>query len=127
MATGLRQVDLQHQELIELINALETALFSGQKREAVNALLPQLNAYVLFHFATEEALLGKVASGHAEQHRQQHHEFAERVAAWRNMADNPAADNPVDAGELVDYLNSWLVGHIMHTDRELARQVLAKG
>lgn len=121
LATGLRQIDLQHQELIELINALETANASGHRQEALDEVLPKLTAYVLFHFGTEDAMLPAVTSEHAALHRREHQEFTERVAAWRGQ---PAAT--IDIPALVDYLNRWLVEHIMRTDRELAQQILAK-
>jgi len=121
LSTGLRPIDLQHQELIDLINALEVACQSGRHDEVMAKHLPQLSAYVLFHFATEDALLDKTAASHAEMHRRQHQEFADRVAGWRGQVPEQ-----IDLGRVVDYLKLWLVEHIMKTDRELARQVLGK-
>ena len=118
LATGIRQVDLQHQELIELINALEQANAAGRRQEALEECLPRLSAYMLFHFGTEEAMLLKADEAHASRHRTQHREFTDRITALRTQPPES-----IDLSELVAYLQRWLVEHIMKTDRDLARQV----
>lgn len=122
LATGIRQIDLQHQELIEIINELETAHAAGRQAEALDEVLPRLTAYVLFHFATEEALMPAAAAyAHAEKHRQQHQEFAARVAALRSQ---PTAS--IDLDTFIAYLKRWLVEHIMKTDHDLARHIAGR-
>ena len=116
LATGIRQIDLQHQDLIELINALETAHAGGHRQTALEEVLPRLSAYALFHFGTEEAMMGKLPAEHAERHRRQHQVFTDRVETMRQA---PAAN--IDLAELIAYLKQWLIEHIMKTDRELAR------
>ncbi|MDP1526476.1 MAG: bacteriohemerythrin [Rhodocyclaceae bacterium] len=120
LSIGIRQIDLQHQELIELINALEAAHASGQRQAALEEVLPKLSAYVLFHFATEEAMMPRTLGDHAERHRLQHQVFTERVEALRSMPPER-----IDLAELIAYLKQWLVEHIMKTDRELARLIAA--
>lgn len=114
LATGVRQIDLQHQELIDLINELDAAHAAGRQAEALDEVLPRLAAYVLFHFGTEEALMGATegAAAHAALHAREHRLFAERVAELR-------AD-PGDLAGFIDYLKDWLIGHIMKTDHDLA-------
>lgn len=118
LATGHRQIDLQHQELIELTNALEAAVVAGRPSEALDEVMPKLNAYVLFHFGTEEAMLGATPPDQAAAHRQQHREFRARITT---LQAEPHTDQRVN--ELVEYLKRWLVEHIMKTDRELARHL----
>lgn len=118
LATGIRQIDLQHQELIELINALELAHAAGQRQAALDAWLPKLSSYILFHFATEEAMMPRTLGEHAERHRRQHREFTNRVEALRQ---SPA--DTVDLADLIAYLKQWLIEHIMKTDHELARLI----
>lgn len=117
LATGIRQVDLQHQELIDIINELEAAHLAGRQEQALQELLPQLAAYALFHFATEEAMMKKSGecADHAIKHIEGHRAFAEKVAAFRARPVTPA-----ELAELVAYLNAWLIEHIMKTDREMA-------
>lgn len=122
LATGVRQIDLQHQELIEMINELEWAHAAGREADALDDILPRLAAYVLFHFGTEEALMPTAAAyPKAEEHRRQHQEFADQVAALRNR---PVA--AIELDPLIDYLKRWLIEHIMKTDQDLARHISAK-
>lgn len=116
LATGLRQIDLQHQELIELINALESADAAGDRQAAVEEILPRLRAYIVFHFGTEEVLMPSFDGKHCEHHRREHREFEERLAQL-----GASASEPPDLRGLIAYLKDWLVAHIMKTDQELAR------
>lgn len=120
LETGIRTIDLQHEELIALINALDHALAQPEPLPALGELLPHLSAYALFHFGTEEALfVGQPAlARHAENHLREHRAFAERIAAVRAA---PAADQPAAAGRLNAYLCNWIVEHIQKTDREMAQ------
>lgn len=116
LATGIRQVDLQHQELLEIGNALERAAQAQAVARAVDEILPRLSAYVTFHFSTEERLIAgrPGAASHRARHLGEHRAFARRVAALRSGAPTPA-----ELIDFVDYLARWLVGHIQTTDREL--------
>jgi hemerythrin-like metal-binding protein len=116
LGTGHRQIDRQHQELIDLINEFEQMVHTGHEQDAWALALPRLQTYVLFHFATEEALFGQTDAAHAARHQAQHRAFVDRLAQWR-------AAPAVDPRGLLDYLKTWLVEHIMKTDRELARQL----
>lgn len=117
LATGIRQIDLQHQELIDIINDLEAAHLAGRQEQALKEVLPQLAAYVLFHFGTEEAMMNRApqCGGHAAHHLNEHRLFAEKIAAFRARPATPS-----ELAELVAYLNAWLIEHIMKTDREMA-------
>ena len=120
LATGVRQIDLQHQELIEIINELEAAHAAGRRVEALGEIIPRLRAYVLFHFGTEESLMATVAApAHAAKHLQQHEEFATRVAKLDSHRATAA-----DLDDLIGYLEHWLVEHIMKTDHEMGRLIL---
>jgi hemerythrin-like metal-binding protein len=124
LATGVRQIDLQHRELIDLIHDLEAAHAAGDPDRALREALPRLVAYALFHFSTEEALLAgrRAAAAHLRQHAREHQAF---VAEIDRQSKQPPEQADLEA--LIGYLNQWLVGHIMHTDRELATLVLDPG
>ncbi|MDR2187823.1 MAG: bacteriohemerythrin [Azonexus sp.] len=118
LETGHRQIDLQHQELVVLINELTDALEAGREFEALDDVLPRLSSYVLFHFGTEEMLMPGLPAGntHAAAHCQAHRNFTDRVKALQESA---AAGEKLEVGPLADFLKNWLTNHIMNTDREL--------
>lgn len=125
LATGVRQIDLQHQELIELINELEITHESGQDALALAEVLPRLTNYALFHFGTEEGLMAKVAvnTSFSLHHLSEHRQFAEKVT---QMKAQPGADSAQTVVQLLDYLKSWLLEHIMKTDKELGKLIGAR-
>lgn len=131
LVTGIRQVDLQHQELIELINELESAHNSGQDAVALADVLPRLMTYVFFHFNEEETITSRVADGmeHFERHIAEHRQFTDLISKLK--FDQPENVSQAVA-DLVLYLQTWLIEHIMKTDMQLAaiyhaRRKLTKG
>ncbi|WP_371324270.1 bacteriohemerythrin [Dechloromonas sp. ZY10] len=120
MATGIRAVDLQHEELVAMINALAEAVVAQADSAALDALAQRLDAYIVFHFGTEENLMSTLPRGseHVTLHRQQHREFVAELARLRQSGA---------FRELLSYLENWIVAHIMKTDRALALQLRQGG
>jgi len=118
LETGIRTIDLQHEELIGMINELDGAHLAGPNQGLLSDILQRLGSYVAFHFRTEEALMASLpqAEEHASEHLQQHRFFVEQLAVMRAMAEQE-----VDGAttQLVDFLNAWLYDHILKTDRKL--------
>lgn len=125
LETGIRQIDLQHQELIEIINEFEAALEAGDDARAMADLLPRLAAYVAFHFATEEAMIPGVpgAASHKALHTEQHKDFSERLMKLKTMSGHELRR---EMTTMLEYLKQWLVDHIMKTDKQLARLIVVR-
>ena len=126
MDTGVRQIDMQHQELVSMINEMEGAHAIGQSSMALDEILPSLTAYALFHFGEEEVLLAQVAEGtaYAEHHLKEHRSFVDEV---QRLTASRASQSDHDLVEVLAlYLADWLVLHISGTDRVLARMLLGK-
>ena len=125
LETGIRQIDLQHQELIDIINEFEAAHVAGEDARAMNELLPRLAGYVIFHFATEESMLPGIPGGaeHKAMHTEQHKAFKERFAKLKAM---PGKDQRGETSAMLEYLKQWLVNHIMKTDMQLAGLIMAR-
>lgn len=121
LRTGLRDIDLQHRELIEIINDLEDACGGTGEIASIDAILARLSAYAVFHFETEEALMRTqlpAASAHAEAHLQAHGDFAARLQAFRVLGEAARVQR---SAALHDFLKTWFVDHVMGTDKALAR------
>jgi len=118
LETGIRTIDLQHEELIEMINELDDASLARRGQIVLEDVLQRLGSYVTFHFTTEEALMAGLpqAESHAAEHRQQHRLFIEQVGKLRAKAEHERDET---MSELVSFLNSWLYQHILKTDRKL--------
>jgi hemerythrin-like metal-binding protein len=123
LVTGHRIIDLQHQELIDLINELGEEIDGNAERAPLRDILQRLNQYVLFHFAHEEGMMvqRKIDAEHMQMHLQQHADFAEKVRLNRRQFElMPSVDKEL-LGKLLAYLHQWLVDHIMGTDKLLSQ------
>lgn len=119
LATGIRTIDLQHEELIGILNELDTAHANGSELHVLEDVLQRLKAYTVFHFGTEEALMANLPNGgaHSAEHCQQHRDFIEEISRMRIQS----LENPTGTMKsLLDYLNNWLYAHILKSDRILA-------
>jgi hemerythrin len=115
---GIRAIDLQHRQLVDLINELGVAVACSPQDCVEAEILSRLVAYALFHFSDEEAIAAKLDDAtHLRRHRHEHRLFTERMTNW--TATPPAAV------EMIAYLENWTVDHISRTDRELG-QLLAR-
>ena len=126
MNTGVRQIDLQHLELVDMINEMERAHTGGHSSIALDEILPRLSSYAIFHFGEEEVLLAQVAEGtaFAERHLIEHSGFVEEI---QRLIANRGSQSDHDLAErLTRYLADWLVSHIAGVDRVLAHMLLGK-
>lgn len=122
--TGLDEVDHQHRHLVGLLNSLARAHAAGEEGAALLQIFDQLADYTVYHFNSEEALMGEAAvqGAHIEAHRRAHADFVHQVAAARAaVASKPA--EPVS--KLLTFLSKWLIFHILGVDRRMAVEVLA--
>lgn len=118
LETGIRSIDLQHEELINMLNELDAAHATGCDQAVLEDVLQRLGAYVVFHFGTEESLMASLprTAEHTDEHIRQHGKFIEQLTLMRSQANQ---DGPSTLGGLIDFLNEWLYEHILKTDRKL--------
>lgn len=116
---GVRAIDDQHEELIGILNEFEDARAAGMSLEALKDALARLDAYVIFHFSTEESLMARLQQPgiDAQAHHQAHRDFA---AALTPLRERAGQGDLAAFGEFSDYLALWLREHILKTDRQLA-------
>jgi hemerythrin len=119
LITGVEAVDEQHRQLFAWGNAL---LFPGSAEldatELNNGLI-YLDAYVGFHFATEERAMHQAGYPRADAHHWQHTHFRREIRqlAERGLADGPS--RPL-ALQLHYLLYDWFAGHIRFSDSQFA-------
>ena len=123
-ATGLADVDEQHQRLVDVINRFGALIMreDGATAAELEVVFAELAQYASFHFAEEEALMA--ASGltpqYVEGHRQKHLQFMAEVTL---LYEGISADNRGAAKGLLEFLTNWLAYHILGTDQFMARQI----
>ena len=124
--TGLTEVDAQHFKLVSLVNQLGERLANGRSLSVLemDRVMGGLGRYAEEHFRTEEAMMKArgIDPRHYTRHCAAHAEF---VAQMEGLAAAIAAGQGSVLTELVRYVSSWLVLHILGIDMSMSRQLHA--
>jgi hemerythrin len=127
-ATGVAEIDEQHMILVHTLNEAAVKLKHDTSQETLEQITQDLLSYALYHFETEEELMQQYgyadATGDAaDQHLSQHRAFSAKVVSVR---DGLKSGMKITASDLLDFLNNWLVNHILNTDKKLGAFIVAK-
>ena len=114
-SVGVQEIDTQHKLLFATINQLIDAIGNHLTEEEVNTIVSALVEYKRVHFETEERYFKEFQYEGAEEHIAAHREFGVRLKA---LQDRCGADVFRLAFELVDFLEDWLIGHLMDMDQQ---------
>jgi hemerythrin-like metal-binding protein len=114
-SVGVEMFDEQHKVFFGIINDLYASIMERKEREVLGDIFEQLLKYTDFHFESEERYFDEFHYEHAVEHKEAHRLLTERLLALKTRWDEGALDNPY---ELLDFLEDWLVEHIMGMDRQ---------
>jgi hemerythrin len=113
---GVVPIDVQHRVLMDLTNKLHKAAAAGEDSRNIQCAMDELMNYVLFHFAFEEKLMADNGYPEFEEHRHMHEELLDQFRALQaDVAENRLALND----RVMNFLQGWLIHHIVSSDREL--------
>jgi len=116
-------IDKDHRELVNILNLVMGDMNRDQTGATLTLAFSRLVSYTKKHFATEERLMAQHAYPGAAAHSAQHAELIRSVEA--SEADLRAG-KPMVASKATLFLQSWLLEHIMRTDKKLAEFLLSK-
>lgn len=124
LSVGVKEIDLQHQKLIAIINELHDAMAVGHGKDVMVNVLDELVNYTVYHFGTEERLMkthGYVARiGHEKEHKDLVQAAGELQAAVKAGTANLSMTT-------MHFLKDWLNHHILGTDIKLGQFLNSKG
>jgi hemerythrin len=125
LLVGVAEIDEQHRRLVEMIGTFYAALREKKPtKQALAELLAGLVDYTHYHFATEERLMARSAYPASRDHTEQHAQFVSTVGS---LMDRLSSGQLVLSLEATSFLREWLVNHILKTDKELGRHLVAHG
>jgi hemerythrin len=124
MATGIPQIDEQHQELIAKINELYRIHQAGATVDDIKAMLKFLGEYVKKHFHFEENLMEESKCPMRGTNCIAHARFLQE---YQELVSNFSISQDVDqtASEIERKAARWLVAHICGVDVSLRNAVKA--
>ena len=122
--TGLEEVDHEHRNLAEVINALGRARDAGADTAELARLCERLRRYAREHFRHEETLMAAWPIDAARQalHLQAHHGFVARIERAAALVETDAL---AVVDHLLSFLVNWLVHHISGVDARMAQEIHA--
>ncbi|WCJ58973.1 bacteriohemerythrin [Fontisphaera persica] len=118
MATGVPEVDAQHQELIARLNRLHEAIRRCAGPEEVQPMLQFLGEYAQRHFGDEEAVMEKRRCPAHQANKAAHRRFLEQYTRLVQEYERKGASLTV-LNQLREMTENWLVNHILKVDTQL--------
>jgi hemerythrin len=125
LATGIREIDRQHEELLANVSALRRAALSGDTGLAEGVLL-FLERYAAEHFATEERAMWEAGYPDLDAHWSLHLAFATELAR-RKAEYAEARSKRTVLADLGRWMDRWLVDHLLGPDADMARFLRGRG
>ncbi len=122
MNIGIEEIDVQHKKLVDIINQLHDSLKSNTFKEELKIIFTELIDYTKYHFSTEEKIMEEAGYEDLEPHKKQHQKFVNKLL---RMKDRCYLGKEEISVELSSFLSSWMIGHILRSDKEYQEVVLA--
>jgi len=116
LSVGNGLLDQHHQRLFALLGEVSRVVETNGTLAAVAGLVAELNTYVAYHFAEEEAMMDKAGFPFLDLHRHSHQTIAMRVDDFAQALTE--ATHLTVARELCTFLSGWLFHHIEIEDFE---------
>lgn len=114
-SVGVKDLDRQHQAIMDGLNELHEEMLRGNVNEAVAPLIDQLVSLAGQHFATEEELMESTGFPGLVEHRAKHKELSlkvEEFIARHNNGDLAAYS------QFMYFVRDWMTKHMEKEDRE---------
>jgi hemerythrin len=115
--TGIDFIDQEHTKLFAIANEayeLLTNQFIPDKYDYIMQVINELKDYTKYHFSHEEEYMNSIGYRRIFSQKVSHNEFIDKLEEY----DSDSIDENQKASllELIDFLNSWLVNHILKSD-----------
>jgi methyl-accepting chemotaxis protein len=113
-------MDNEHKILVDKINFLIKTLNAHHRNPDQSSLLKafqDLGAYVVKHFADEEAFMQQIDYPQFPSHKKIHEKLLQQVSEYGRAIEK----GHLDDRKLVAFLRNWLISHIMGVDMQYAR------
>ena len=114
---GIKLIDDQHKELVELVNEMFNHVTGNDKQEHnyFSRVINDAVAYVKTHFATEEKLMIATKFDGYIEHKKEHETFI--LAVVENIKDYQAGKR-LTLSTFTRFLKDWVLSHIALMDKK---------
>ena len=124
LKVGVSIIDSDHQQLVKMLNELFDAMKARRGNDVLGKLFDDLVGYTVKHFGNEERLMQQHGYPESPEHKKQHEELKRQAVELQQKFKDGSFSVSI---ETLNFLKSWLSGHILGTDKQLAGFLIAKG
>jgi len=125
MSVGVKQLDTDHQKLVDMVNKLYDGISSGKGKASLGPVLDDLIGYTKTHFAREEAFFAKSGYPIAIAHKKEHDDLTKQVIDLQ--AKYMAGADGVLTLHVMNFLKNWLITHIQGSDKKYGPHLNSHG
>ncbi|MBE5966302.1 MAG: bacteriohemerythrin [Lachnospiraceae bacterium] len=118
--TGIEAIDKEHQKLFEIADRLYNTMmneFIPDKYDYIVEVLNELRDYAATHFKHEEEYMVQIGYKRLFSQKIEHEKFIEKITEYD--LDEVDENQRKVILELLEFLNDWLVNHIMESDKKI--------
>ena len=119
-SVGVAAVDLEHRELIELINGLEAGMREHATQTTVVETLGEIYARISAHFALEEKVMRQAGYDGFATHKDDHELLLDELL---DVIDSVDAAGRFDRAGLARDLDRWFSDHFRTHDAQLHQKL----
>jgi hemerythrin-like metal-binding protein len=123
-SVNVKLIDDQHQQMLDIVNSLHTAVEASADKETLNKILIDLYAHTRAHFSTEDELMKKHNYPGYEQHLHEHHVLLQQLD---NLISGVSGGKSPAFHSDYDISSDWVLIHIFKSDKELGTFLNAQG
>jgi hemerythrin-like metal-binding protein len=121
---NVKIIDDQHQQMLDIVNGLHTAVQARADNETLNKILIDLYVHTRTHFSTEDELMKKHNYPGYEQHRHEHHILLQHLD---NLITGVSGGKSPTVRSDYDISSDWVLIHIFKSDKDLGTFLNEKG
>lgn len=115
--TGIAEVDHEHRELVDLINALHAEIGGKAAKKVISGFLGDIFARISAHFALEETVMRKHTYDEYAAHKADHEKLLDDI---RDIMDAHESSAFIDYEEALGRaVRDWFVDHFKCKDSRL--------
>lgn len=120
LETGIELIDKQHKAFMMQANRFIIKVMSNKIDEGIKEEFDFLNGYLLYHFQAEETYI--LDSGYEDYrgHQAEHLRIKFEAKKLEEMMYTAKSQEEL-AEKMMDFINLWVVSHIMESDLEFAK------
>ena len=123
-SVNIREIDSQHKKLVKMINFLHAETDEEHYHQTVDNILDELIKYTVYHFSFEESLFARYSYPETLNHIRAHTDLIEQIKTFMNEFNSSGNVLPID---LINFLQKWLIDHIMGEDKKYGAFLNSKG